>query len=290
MTCYNAASTIEESVRSVIAQTFTDWELVLVDDLSNDSSISIIEKIGEPRLKIVKLATRHRRTKALNQGFIRCKGTYIAVLDADDIADPSRFQKQVELLDHRPEIVGVATWFVDVDSERREISRTAITTDAKEIKRKFAYENPLPHSSMMYRRLPAESVGGYDEDFDYAQDFALWLALSDFGDFSVVPEYLTQMRKLPGSMTYGRDYSMNSVSDGYRLLRKAQKLDGLKTYDRVKGLTAIGLYGLLYSWRSLREGSVVRAAGLLIANFWAIPLALFELLRNPRGLGPRKSI
>ncbi|MFM7338017.1 MAG: glycosyltransferase family 2 protein, partial [Actinomycetota bacterium] len=57
MTCYNAASTIEESVRSMIAQTFTDWELVLVDDLSNDSSLSIIEKIGEPRLKIVKLAT-----------------------------------------------------------------------------------------------------------------------------------------------------------------------------------------------------------------------------------------
>jgi len=290
MTCYNAASTIEESVRSVIAQTFTDWELVLVDDLSNDSSVSLVEKFDDPRIEVVKLETRHRRTRALNQGFVRCKGTYIAVLDADDVADPTRFQKQVELLDQSPEIVGVGTWFVDIDSEQREISRTALTTSPQDIKRKFAYGNPLPHSSMMYRRGPAESVGGYDENFDYAQDFALWLSLSKFGGFSVVPEYLTQMRKHPDSMTYGRDYSMNNVSDGYRLLRMAQKLDGLNISDRVKGLTAIGLYGLLYSWRSLREGSVLRAIGLLIANFWAIPLALFELLRNPRGLGPRKSI
>jgi len=60
MTCYNAASTIEESVRSVLAQTFTDFELVLVDDLSSDNSISLIEKIDDSRIKIKKLTTRHR--------------------------------------------------------------------------------------------------------------------------------------------------------------------------------------------------------------------------------------
>ena len=86
MTCYNAASTIEESVRSVIAQTFTNWELVLVDDLSDDNSMELIEMLGDTRIKIKKLPTRNRRTKALNQGFRLCLGEYIAVLDADDIA------------------------------------------------------------------------------------------------------------------------------------------------------------------------------------------------------------
>ena len=63
MTCHDAAATIEESVRSVIAQTFTDWELVLVDDLSTDDSLARVEGLGDPRVRIVRLATRHRRQR-----------------------------------------------------------------------------------------------------------------------------------------------------------------------------------------------------------------------------------
>ncbi len=280
MTCYNAASTIEESVQSVLGQTFSDFELVLVDDLSSDNSIALIEKIGDPRIKIKKLVTRHRRTKALNHGFNLCRGEHIAVLDADDIAEPTRFEKQVAMLDANQEIVGVGTWYVDIDPNKNEISRTALTTNSKEIRSNLAYENPLPHSSMMYRRELAQRVGGYDENYDYAQDYALWLALSQFGEFTVVPEYLTQMRKLPESMTFGRDYSMNSVMDGYSLIRKAQSLTGVRPTHRLKGICTIGLYGLLYAWRSLRAGKIVRAVGLTITNFWAIPIALFELLRK----------
>jgi glycosyltransferase involved in cell wall biosynthesis len=280
MTCYNAASTIEESVRSVIAQTFTNWELVLVDDLSDDNSIDLIEKLDDPRIKIKKLPTRHRRTKALNQGFRLCIGEYIAVLDADDIAHPTRFEKQIVLLDADQKLVGVGTWYIDIDPSKNEISRTAQTTHSKEIRSKLAYENPLPHSSMMYRRELAQTVGGYDESYDYAQDFALWLALSQFGEFTVVPEYLTHMRKLPESMTFGRDYSMNMVADGYKLYRRARWLDGLRLIDKLRGRRTIGLYGLLYASRSLRAGNVVRAIGLIITNFWAIPLAIIELLRK----------
>lgn len=280
MTCYNAASTIEESVRSVLGQTFTDFELVLVDDLSSDNSIDLIEKINDPRIKILKLATRHRRTKALNQGLKICLGEYIAVLDADDIAHPTRFEKQVAQLDKDISLVGVGTWYVDVDQNKAEISRNALNPNRTEIRRKLAYENPLPHSSMMYRRKSAEDVGGYDETYDYAQDYALWLSLSDLGDFTVVNEYLTEMRKLPQSMTFGKDYSIDSVKDGYALIRRAQQVDGIQIVDRLRGLVVIGLYGLLYAWRSLHNGDILRAIGLTIANFWAIPIAIIELLRK----------
>jgi glycosyltransferase involved in cell wall biosynthesis len=280
MTCYNAASTIEESVRSVIVQTFSNWELVLVDDLSDDNSMELIEKLGDPRIKIKKLPTRHRRTKALNQGFRLCIGEYIAVLDADDIAHPTRFEKQVRLLDSDPSLVGVGTWYVDVDQNKVELSRTEVDGNPIRIGQRLAYENPIPHSAMMYRRVEAQKCGAYDENFDYAQDYALWLSLIDYGQFSVVPEFLTEMRKLPKSMTFGSDYSIDSVKDGYELVRRAQKLSNLTLGDRLKGMRTIGLYGLLYAWRSLRAGDVVRAIGLIITNFWAIPLAIIELLRK----------
>jgi glycosyltransferase involved in cell wall biosynthesis len=280
MTCYNAASTIEESVRSVIAQTFSNWELVLVDDLSDDNSIDLIEKLGDARIKIKKLPTRHRRTKALNQGFRLCIGEYIAVLDADDIAHPTRFEKQVRLLDSDPSLVGVGTWFTNIDEQGRELSRSEFSSDPIAIKRSLASNSRLVHSSMMYRRESAKVFHGYDEKFDYAQDFALWLSLSYLGKLTVIPEQLTNLRRLTNSMTLGKDYSMNMVSDGYVLYRRAQGLEGLRVIDRLKGMRTIGLYGLLYAWRSLRAGDVVRAIGLIITNFWAIPLAIIELLRK----------
>ena len=280
MTCYNAASTIEESVRSVIAQTFTNWELVLVDDLSDDNSMDLIEKLGDPRIKIKKLPTRHRRTKALNQGFRLCIGEYIAVLDADDIARPTRFEKQVRLLDSDKGLVGVGTWFTNIDEQGRELSRSEFSSDPIAIKRSLASNSRLVHSSMMYRRESAEVFYGYDEKFEYSQDFALWLSLSEVGALTVIPEHLTKLRRLSNSMTLGRDYSLNLVSDAYVLYRRAQGLEGLRVIDRLKGMRTIGLYGLLYAWRSLRAGNVVRAVGLLITNFWAIPLAIIELLRK----------
>ena len=280
MTCYNAASTIEESVRSVIAQTFTNWELVLVDDLSDDESMELIEKLGDTRIKIKKLPTRHRRTKALNQGFRLCLGEYIAVLDADDIAHPTRFEKQVRLLETEPGLVGVGTWFTNIDAQGRELSRCEFGSDPTAIKRSLASNSRLVHSSMMYRRESAEAFHGYDEKFDYAQDFALWLSLSEVGALSVIPEHLTKLRRLSNSMTLGSDYSLNLVGDAYVLYRRAQGLEGLRVIDRLKGMRTIGLYGLLYAWRSLRAGNVVRAIGLIITNFWAIPLAIIELLRK----------
>jgi glycosyltransferase involved in cell wall biosynthesis len=280
MTCYNAASTIEESVRSVLAQTFTDFELVLVDDLSSDNSIALIEKISDPRIKIKKLATRHRRTKALNQGFNLCRGKYVAVLDADDIADPTRFSKQVNFLEDNPKIVAVGTWFTNINENGELISRSEFKTTSSDIRRSLAFNSVLVHSSMMYRRSVANLQGGYLEDFDYAQDFALWIALAEIGDIGAIPEQLTKIRRLANSMTSGKDYSINLVRDSYILYKRAQGLEGLRVIDRLRGQRTIGLYGLLYAWRSLRARKVLRAIGLVITNFWAIPIAFVELLRK----------
>lgn len=280
MTCYNAASTIEESVRSILAQTFVDFELVVVDDLSSDDSISLIEKIGDPRIKIKKLEMRHRRTKALNQGFKICRGEYIAVLDADDIAHPTRLAKQVNLLDENPKIVAVGTWFSNINENGDLISRSEFKTTSYAIRKSLAFNNILVHSSMMYRRSTAQSLGGYLEDFEYAQDFALWISLAGVGDIGAIPEQLTKIRRLTNSMTSGKDYSINLVRDSYVLYKRAQGLEGLRLIDRLRGQRTIGLYGLLYAWRSFRAGNVVRAIGLTITNFWAIPLAIVELLRK----------
>ncbi|NBQ45948.1 MAG: hypothetical protein EBU37_07825 [Actinobacteria bacterium] len=73
---------------------------------------------------------------------------------------------------------------------------------------------------------------------------------------------------------------MSLSGEGYVLYRRAQALEGLRVIDKLRGQRTIGLYGLLYAWRSLRAGNVVRAIGLTITNLWAMPTAFFELLRK----------
>ena len=280
MTCYNAASTIEESVRSVIAQTFTNWELVLVDNCSTDDSMAIVRRIGDARIRITKLERNHGRTPALNIGLNNARGEYLAILDADDLSTPDRLQLQVDYLDNNPNLVLVASWYRNINSGGELINEVKTPTQHLDIIRRLAFDNAIVNSSSMYRLASAKAVGGYEVKFSYSQDFALWLALSQIGEFAITPKFITDIRRTSDSLSSISTGSLSLASDCYALYRRAQGLEGLRVIDRLKGMRTIGLYGLLYAWRSLRAGNVVRAIGLIITNFWAIPLAIIELLRK----------
>ena len=280
MTCYNAASTIEESVRSVIAQTFTNWELVLVDNCSTDDSMAIVRQIGDARIRITQLESNHGRTPALNFGLNNARGEYLAILDADDLSTPDRLQLQVDCLDNNPNLVLVASWYRNINSDGKLINEVKTPTQHLDIIRRLALDNVIVNSSSMFRLASAKAVGGYEVEFSYAQDFALLLALSQTGKFAITPKFITDIRRTSDSLSSISTGSLSLASDCYALYRRAQGLEGLRVIDRLKGMRTIGLYGLLYAWRSLRAGNAVRAIGLTITNFWAIPLAIIELLRK----------
>ena len=280
MTCYNAASTIEESVRSALAQSFTDFEIVLVDNCSTDESISIVQKLADPRIRIVALEKNHGRTPALNIALNNARGQYIAILDADDTSTNDRFALQVNCLDQKSELVLVASWYRNVDSSGKLINEVKTPTTHLDVARRLASNCPFMNSAVMFRAESIRSLGGYDETFAYSQDLALWLGLATLGKFEILPKFLTNIRLTSTSLTNIPSFGLARTHDAYFLYKRAQGLDGLRIIDKLRGQRTIGLYGLLYAWRSLRAGNVVRAIGLTITNFWAIPIALFELLRK----------
>ena len=280
MTCYNAASTIEESVRSVLTQTLTDFELVLVDNCSTDESISIVQELADPRIRIIALDKNHGRTPALNIALNNARGQYIAILDADDTSTTDRFQLQVKCLDQKSELVLVASWYRNIDSSGKLINEVKTPTTHIDVVRRLASNCPFMNSAVMFRAESIRRLGGYDENFAYSQDLALWLGLASLGKFEILPKFLTNIRLTSTSLTNIPSFGLARTHDAYFLYKRAQELDGLRLVDKLRGQRTIGLYGLLYAWRSLRDGHIVRAVGLTITNFWAIPIALFELLRK----------
>ncbi|MBL7962619.1 MAG: glycosyltransferase [Flavobacteriales bacterium] len=194
---HNAAGTLDAALASIAAQTFTDWELLLVDNASTDTSPAIAQHWAErdPRIRLLQEPTVGI-AHALNTGLAQASGKYIARMDADDVSHPERLAKQVAHLDAHPEIgvLGTRTafastvekssgmrWFVDWQN--------AILTPHDHYVKRFV-DAPLAHPTVLFRRALVEAHGGYDTG-PVPEDHELWMRWMDAGvRFAKLPEQL----------------------------------------------------------------------------------------------------
>jgi len=192
---YNNASYIEQTVRSVLAQTFTDFEYILVDDGSTDGSLEIMQRLAEQddRIRLLQPG-RLGISPAANYGLAACRAEWIARLDGDDIAIPDRLEKQLRFVrDHGLVCAGGALAYID----ERDRYLTTIkypldheTIDANLMQGLCA----IPHSGSIFRREVAVRFGGYPEDFCAAIDQDLFLRLAEAGRVGNMDEVVTRYR------------------------------------------------------------------------------------------------
>lgn len=208
----NAARFLGDAIASVRAQTFTDWELIVVDDGSTDDTTGIILRAGfqDPRV-ILKYPSRVQRchgiAATLNAGIACARSPLIARLDADDRMLPTRLERQVAFMDRHPEVGVLGTaWLEDLDDGMvsREIRervpshllkhrrRACIPPQSDAVIRgQLRRRNPMGHPTVMFRRPLWEAVGGYDESFALAQDLDFWLKVSRLTRLANLVEPLT---------------------------------------------------------------------------------------------------
>lgn len=172
MAAYNGTALIAETLDSLWAQTFRDFELIVVDDCSTDNTLDLLRAVTDPRIRIIAAERNSGPVRTRNRAFAEARGRYVAGLDQDDICLPNRFERQVAYLDAHPEIAllgGEA--LVLQDGSTRSGIRSPVTTPAL-IEWLLWIENPLVWSSVMVRRsaLPSNEVTRpamlYAEDFD----------------------------------------------------------------------------------------------------------------------------
>jgi glycosyltransferase involved in cell wall biosynthesis len=223
MTVYNAAPWLREAVDSIVDQSFTDWELVVIENGSSDASPEILASYTDPRVRVVSVPENMGRTPALRHAFGLARGEYLAVLDADDVSLPRRLDLQVAYLDRRPDVVLVGGWVERIDEAGRPIGTLTPPTDEDALLERMACENPFVHSATMYRAADARAVGGYPETVPYAQDFGLWLRLLGRGKVGVLGEYLARHRSTPLGMTRSKESQVLVARDTFQLLLVARQ-------------------------------------------------------------------
>jgi hypothetical protein len=202
MAVYNGERFLRQAIDSVLTQTFSDFEFVIVDDGSTDRSREILAGYTDPRIRPLWNSANLGLTRSLNRGLAASTAELVARQDADDISEPRRLERQVGYLERHPEIAALGTWYTKIGLDGAPLGLRRLPCDPLEVRWAMLFYCPLIHSAVVFRRSAlAARTGFYDEQFSYAQDYDLWSRLAEHGAIGNLGEYLLRLRISPWSMT-----------------------------------------------------------------------------------------
>jgi len=271
---YNGERYLEQAVRSVLSQSLPDFELIVVDDGSTDSTPDLLQALSRTDERIVVLRQRNAGLAAsLNRGIGLAKGAYVARQDADDVSCADRFARQFARLKADGTVAAIGTCADIINESGAVIGRLTVAAGAAEVRHGLLTIVRTPvHGSMMIRRRALEATGGYREAFRTSQDYDLWLRMASSYDLDNLPDVLYQWRLAPGSVHTARQATQLKYAGLARALAEERLKCGEDSYERVAacrgnldafvedfrlGGYLLGTWGDLYL-RSLGNSKLVR--------------------------------
>ena len=215
ITTYNRAALLPRAIRSVLAQTYEDYELIIVDDCSTDDTPAVMQTFEDSRIRAVRHSDNMGQSAAVNTGIRQARGEYIAFLDDDDEWVARKLSRQVCLLDNSDPQVGlVYTWFDYVDATggvRRPGKRCVISGDVWEDM--LGWEYPAPTSTYLVRAKAARQIGGFDETLTILTDRDFLTRLSMHWRVAVVRDVLMLMREGQYVRTAQRPGALEGIAE-----------------------------------------------------------------------------
>ena len=224
---YNGERYLAEAIDSVRAQTFSDYELLVIDDGSTDGTPALLEAIcrDEPRLRVVR-QDNAGLTVSLNRGLALARGDVIARQDADDVSLPHRLAGQVAWLEAHPETLVVGCRYGRTDAQGRVFGAGAVPVTDLGIRLALLDHNAIPHSGATFRRRPVLDAGGYDETLRTAQDYDLWCRLALTGGLRNLRRVALHRREHGGRVGATQQADQLANRDAIAARYRAAILDG----------------------------------------------------------------
>jgi glycosyltransferase involved in cell wall biosynthesis len=219
---YNGAAFITGAIEGVLAQTYTNWELLIISDGSTDQTKTIVEDFTkkDPRIFFIENRENSGIQKTLNRGIVLAKGTYVARLDDDDRwTDPEKLSLQIAFFETYPDHVLLGTNATVVSLEGETISKSSMPLTDSAIRSRMLSKNCFLHATVIIRKKALEKIGGYSEDkkFFHVEDYELWLRLGREGAMANLAVYSTTLTAHEKSLT-----SRNRVLQAANMIKAVQ--------------------------------------------------------------------
>lgn len=191
---YNGEEYIAEAMKSILTQSYKDFELIIVNDGSTDKTAKILDTFKDKRIKVV-TQSNHGLVYSLNRAVREAKALLIARHDADDFSLPKRFEKQMKLFARNPDLVLAGSSIQVMDMDGAYLHDHMVLLDNPELKQELLVRSPFAHGSVIFKKDAFEKAGGYQQSEWPAEDYGLWLRMASFGDFANVDEPLYRYRE-----------------------------------------------------------------------------------------------
>jgi len=292
---WNGEKYFAEAIRSILDQTFESFELLIVDDGSTDRTPHIAEQYGAMDSRVRLVRTKHGGiANALNTGFRQARASYVARMDADDIALPSRLQKQVDYLDEHQQCVVVGSDAGAIDENENDLGVIDFpSTHAELVELLLNGRSPFLHPAVVMRRDAVHAVGGYRPDLCPSEDYELWLRLIHSGEFASIPERLLCYRLHRNSVCM-QNLHLQLTTTRTQLNAARAKIgwQALRRQVRIKKQSALAVYHNRCSRTALKSGRRALAishafSGITSAPFWVQPYTALAACALPVRVLPR---
>jgi glycosyltransferase involved in cell wall biosynthesis len=215
---YNCELYIQAAVESILNQTFTDFEFLIIDDASTDATVSILKKIDDSRIQLIEKPVNSGYTTSLNQGLQIAKGQYIARMDGDDISMPDRFAQQIAYLESHPEVVVCGTTYKIIGNDKP----IALPEKHEAIKIGLLWGNCISHPSVMIRKKVLDDFSIiYDTSKEPAEDYDVWVRLLSMGKLHNLQDVLLEYRVYGNQVSRKRaeEQKKNDVQAKFKMLQ-----------------------------------------------------------------------
>lgn len=237
MSCFNSSRWLPEAINSVLCQTFENFELILVDDGSTDSTPDILQEFQRKDDRIIVETKLHSGLPdSLNIGITMAHGDWIARLDADDMCEPTRISRQLEYVKQHPAAVLVGCGFTEIDQNGRKlISHRYPASHKALLSRLVTSRGFFPHSSAFFKKSSALAVGRYNIAFKQSEDRDFWLRMVAQGKFGCLTDRLVKVRKHDDQMSHDTtimpQFVYGSAAAACYLLRELGRADPSREQD-----------------------------------------------------------
>lgn len=228
MPVYNGGEYLRSAIESILSQTYKDFEFLIINDCSTDSSMEIVRSFKDARIVVHSNPLNMGQTKSLNVGLRLAKGRYIVVNDADDLSLPQRIEKQLHFIMKHSEyaVVGTSAFIMDRSGRLKRTFHKPV--DPSEISLWILSDTPIIHGSVLMSKEVILANGGYNEEFRICQDYALWSSLIRKGfRIANIPDIMVVIRHYMDSISF-KEKDAQTIENGRIMCANVSALTSLK--------------------------------------------------------------
>jgi len=258
---YNGEKTILETIESVLKQTFSDFELIIVNDGSQDKTLEIVDTIKDPRIKVFSYPNNGPNSSR-NRGISKAKGEYISFIDADDLWTADKLEAQLKALQANSQAAIAYSWTDLIDESGQFLRRGAHINVSGDVYKNLLMINFLDNgSNPLIRRQALDEVGSFDESLTHAEDWDMWLRLAAHYHFVAVPSPQILYRVYPNS----NSFNVSKLEAGSLQVIERAFVQAPESLQHLKKHSICNIYKYL-NFKAL-EGPPVQRRGLMAARF-----------------------